>query len=526
MKLAHSKNLPLLFALGVVCITWGGVSLYVEQRVDMVSMLLSLLGLISLLICFVYKGRSSEGHLPSPQWRKLGIIIAIISLSSAFTVGVNYFAYSLPYRWDVTLAKQHTLTKNTIDFVAGINRQVELTAFYVGLPPKYLEDRLKEYERISNGKIKAEIIDPIEKIGYAAQFGSVISGKERKLIIRSGDERRDVDFSNSSLTEEQLTNALVRVTREQRNVYFLTGHGEFSSTSEANQGLSLFARLLDSNNVTSKSLMLGIEERIPDDCDVLIIAGPRNDLTEEEQALIEEYLNRGGDALFLIEHVVVTTPEKPLTAEEERKNPSLNSILNQWGVNIGKDIVVDLGSHVGEDVGSPATRNYMRHRAITADLDYTFYVRPRSISTLQERRPSIRVAPIVMTSTGESSWAETNRTLDIRFDEGVDIPGPVPIAFVIWEKKEEEDNSDTRIIVFTDADFLTNIYINKYSNAEMGLNIVNWLSELDYKVFIDQKKIKVERLDLTSKQRRMTTAILFLMPLFIAAGGILVWMRR
>ena len=34
--------------------------------------------------------------------------------------------------------------------------------------------------------------------------------------------------------------------------------------------------------------------------------------------MIEEYLDRGGDALFLIEHVVVTTPDKPLTAEEER----------------------------------------------------------------------------------------------------------------------------------------------------------------------------------------------------------------
>jgi ABC-type uncharacterized transport system involved in gliding motility auxiliary subunit len=526
MRLTHSKNLPLLFVLGIACITWGGVSLYVEQRVDFVSIPLSLIGLISLLLCFFYKGQSSQGYLPSPQWRKLGIVIAIVLLSSAFTVGVNYFAYSLPYRWDVTLVKQHTLSKSTIDFVEGIKKQVELTAFYVGLPPKYLEDFLKEYERISNGKIKTEIIDPIENIGYAAKFGGVIDGKERKLIVRSGDERRDVDFSSSSLTEEQLTNALVRVTRERRQVYFLTGHGEFSPSSDANEGLSLFAKLLDSNNVTSKSLMLGIKERIPEDCDVLIIAGPRNDLTEREQTLIEEYLDRGGDALFLIEHVVVTTPDKPLTAEEERKNPSLNSILNQWGVNVGTDIVVDLGSHVGEDVGSPATRNYMRHKAITADLDYTFYVRPRSISILEERRPSIKLAPIVMTASKESSWAETNRTLDIHFDEGVDIPGPVPISFVIWEEKEEEDKSDTRIVAFTDVDFLTNIYINKYSNAEMGLNIVNWLSELDYKVFLDQKEIKVERLDLTSKQRRMITAILFLMPIFIAAGGILVWMRR
>jgi len=117
------------------------------------------------------------------------------------------------------------------------------------------------------------------------------------------------------------------------------------------------------------------------------------------------------------------------------KNPSLNSILNQWGVNIEEDIVVDLSSHVGTDVGCPATRNYMPHKAI--------------IPALENQRPSIRVAPIVFTATEENSWAETNRTLEVHFDEKSDRPGPVPISFVILEEKEADDLSQTRIIVFT-----------------------------------------------------------------------------
>lgn len=195
-------------------------------------------------------------------------------------------------------------------------------------------------------------------------------------------------------------------------------------------------------------------------------------------------------------------------------------------MNVGTDIVVDLNSHVGDDVGSPATKNYMLHKAITEGLDYTFYVRPRSISVLKDRRPVIKLAPIVMTASKGKSWGETNRTLDVHFDEGVDTPGPVAISYVIFEEKKADERSDTRIIVFTDADFLTNAYLNQYSNAAMGLNIVNWLSELDYHVFLDQKEIKVERLDLTSKQRRMIVSILFLIPIFIALCGMLVWLRR
>jgi ABC-type uncharacterized transport system involved in gliding motility auxiliary subunit len=301
--------------------------------------------------------------------------------------------------------------------------------------------------------------------------------------------------------------------------------------------------------------MLGIEDEIPEDCDVLIIAGPHDSFTEKEEITIEKYLEQGGDALFLIEHIVITSPDKPLTEEEKNKNPSLNIILNNWGINIGNDIVVDLSSHASGDAGSPATRNYMPHKAITGNLDYTFYVRPRSISVLEERRQSIKTAPIVFTASKEKSWAETDRTLEIHFDETMDTPGPVPIAFVIWEPKAQtskgdespdsndsvsltasgvhlnqnvgkEKISDTRIIVFTDADFLTNVFINQYSNAEMGLNVINWLSELDYRIFLDQKEIKVERFDLTSKQKRIIVIILFLMPLLVATIGIMAWLRQ
>ncbi|MCK5493267.1 MAG: GldG family protein, partial [Candidatus Omnitrophica bacterium] len=339
------------------------------------------------------------------QWKKYGMIIVVIIISAFLWAGTNFSAYTFNQRWDLTSAKQHTLTGNTIELIKGLTQGVQLTAFYVGMPPKYLEDLLKEYERHSEGRIKTEIIDPIVQIGYAAKFGNVISGKEKKVIVQSGVERMDINFTKIPLSEEQLTNAILRVTREARNIYFLTGHKEYSIHDKGDNGLSTLSKLLSANNISSKELMLGIEEEIPEDCDVLIIAGPHDSFTEKEEITIEKYLEQGGDALFLIEHIVVTSPDKPLTEEEKNMNPSLNSILNNWGINIGNDIVVDLSSHTSGDAGSPATRNYMPHKAITENLDYTFYVRPRSISVLENRRQSIKTAPIVFTASKEKSWA-------------------------------------------------------------------------------------------------------------------------
>ena len=180
-------------------------------------------------------------------------------------------------------------------------------------------------------------------------------------------------------------------------------------------------------------------------------------------------------------------------------------------------------------MGSPATKNYQRHKAITEGLDYTFYVRPRSIRVLPNRRPTIKYAVIASTASAENSWAETNRTLDIQFDPNTDTAGPVPFSYVVIEEKDSQvasdKFSDTRLIVFTDADFLSNVYINQYSNAQMGLNLVNWLAELDFKTYVSAKEIKVERLDLTSKQKRQVIVILFLLPFFFVIAGLVVWLR-
>ena len=522
----NNKSSPILFGFGILAIGCGATFFYVEQRLSIVAAGLCLCGGLSLTISFINQGRSSQRGLTFSRWKKAGIILLIIILLAVSFAGINYLATRIPWRWDVTQGKQHTLTSNTIGFIKDLKQDVKLSALYVGIPPTYLQDLFKEYERASNGKIKTEIIDPIEQIGYAAQFGNFINSKESKVVVRSDKERRDVDFTKEPLSEEQLTNAVVRVVRQERHACFLTGHGEYSLTDKGDQGLTKLSKSLAANNMSCREVMLGIEDKVPQDCDVLIVAGPHNELTGKEEEAIDQYLKHGGDALFLVENVVVTTPDKPLTEEEIHKNPSLNHILNQWGLNVEEDVVVDLLSHAGSDVGSPATRNYAEHKALTEGLDYTFYVRPRSITVLKERRPTIKLASIVMTAPGSKSWAETDRTLKVDFDPILDTMGPVPLAFVIMEEKKGDMPSDTRIIVFTDADFLTNIYIDQYSNARMGLNAINWLSESEARVFVDPKEIKVERLDLTSKQRRQVAAILFLMPLVIVVVGIIVWMKQ
>jgi ABC-type uncharacterized transport system involved in gliding motility auxiliary subunit len=529
---------PLLCGSALLSLTFGTSLFYIEQQFSYLATTLVTMGGMVLLVLFglIIRYSFSQNHniergggFSFKRWKKLVTIFCVVTASIAFVGTSHYLANNSEVRWDITQNKQHTLSKNSVEYISTLSKEVQLTAFHVGMPPKYLLDLFKEYTRVSGGVIKTEIVDPIEQIAYASQFGNAINADERKVIVQSGDNRKDIDFSLRTLSEEKITNAIANVSRAPRTVYFLTGHNEYSISDMEFAGLSKFKQLLTDNNITSKTLMLGISQSIPTDCDVLIIAGPKTQLSQNEESIISDYLDKGGDALFLIEHSLVTTPDKPLSARQLQKNPSLNAILNQWGLDVQSDIVVDISNHIGDDVGSPATKNYERHKALTEGLDYTFYVRPRSIRILPQRRASIKHAVIVSTASTENSWAETNRTLDIQFDPGIDTAGPVAFSYVVIEQKnvtlQSHKLSDTRLIVFTDADFLSNAYINQYSNAQMGLNLVNWLAELDYKTFLSAKETKVERLDLTSKQKRQVIVILFLLPFILIIVGLVVWLR-
>ena len=518
-----------LYALAIILIAIGFTYGFIDRTLNFITVSTFSIGCVLLLWVCMNVLRFGEKKCVWALSKRGMCSMIIFGVTLVCIVGINNVVYKSDIRWDLTQYKQHTLSQATVSILQDLNMDIKMTVLYVGVPEKYLIDLLKEYKRKANGSVSFEIIDPLLDIGYAAQFGNTITGKDRKLIVQThGDfsQRFDVDFSKDVITEESVNNAILNVMRVRREVCFLTGHNEFSLTEDGAIGLSKLKNLLEANNIGARSFLLGESDVIPEVCDVLVIAGPKKPLLKKEELIIHEYMKKGGDVLFLIEHIIVTTPDKSLTEKEMDLNPSLNRILNKWGIKVFKDVVVDINSYFGKDVGSPATKNYLGHQAIVGGLDYTFYVRPRTITEAPHRRETIRLAPLVVTQSGkDKSWGESDRFLRIKYDPNEDRKGPIAISYVGWEKKEEGDLSDTRFIVFTDADFLTNIYIDQLSNAQITINAVNWLMELDYKVYPQARKVRVEKLELTSLEKRKVIVILILMSLSIPFLGFFVRIR-
>src|SRR5208337_2307237 len=87
----------------------------------------------------------------------------------------------------------------------------------------------------------------------------VLEGYDKKQAVQTADE-------------ENITNALLKLTRkEQKKIYFLTGHGEHSLSGDARDSYSNAKAALEKNFYTIAEFNLLQQEDIPADAAALII---------------------------------------------------------------------------------------------------------------------------------------------------------------------------------------------------------------------------------------------------------------
>ena len=136
------------------------------------------------------------------------------------------------------------------------------------------------------------------------------------------------------LGERHFTSALLAVSgNEQPLAYCLTGHGEHSITNLTSMGYGEFGQLLGEMNLQVRDLELQKQPTIPADCQLLIIPGPKSELTLEEQRRLNQYLDRGGRLMVLLNH---------------RSDGGLTDLLRFWGLTVGHNTVLDQDNTLGD----------------------------------------------------------------------------------------------------------------------------------------------------------------------------------
>ncbi len=132
---------------------------------------------------------------------------------------------------------------------------------------------------------------------------------------------------------------------------------------------------------------------IPDDIDVLLVAGPDN-LDRPSQQAIDQFLMRGGAVVLLVGKYRIDFDAPPTSIALETVDPGLSKLLEQYGVEVAASLVLDEDNDVFpmpsvRKVGGSTRREIER-------LDYPFFVRVSEDGMEQGGLITSNLGPVIM----------------------------------------------------------------------------------------------------------------------------------
>ncbi|MGF1571229.1 MAG: GldG family protein [Nodosilinea sp.] len=442
-------------------------------------------------------------------------VLAILAL-------VNFLAVRHTSRIDLTENQLFTLAPQSQQVVQSLENPAEVVIFDAAPNPQ--DRQLLQSYRQAGPQFSFQYVNPYNDPRQAQEFGVTQPGM---AFLASGDTRRLVQTvsPDERLSERTLTNALGQLSSDRiLTVYFTQGHKEFPIDG-SETGFLQAVTALEAKNVAVQTLDLSQVAQVPEDADVVIVAGPAAAFFDAETQALQTYLDGGGSVMLLV---------------DPRTSPNLGRLLDEWGVTLDDRIVLDTsgaGQLVGLGPAAPLVTDYADH-PITNDFrnGRSFYPLARPINV--EPVPDVTAVPILQ-SNAQSRAEALSASGELQFDENGAPSGPYTLGVALSrptaeaEATPETDSAaepppESRLVVIGNATFATDGLFEQQLNGDVFLNAVNWLGQQnDSALSIRPKDVTNRRIVMTVQQQiGLGIFSLLVLPLVGFALAVLMWLRR
>lgn len=478
----------------------------------------------------------------------LGVIAVVALVAMA-----NYLASGYFKRFQASSRLRQEISPQTTTLLSHLTNQVEVTIFFDQQENEQIYSLtlalLKQYS-YANPNIHVQSLDYTRSPGKAASLLSqykLANLKDKNFVVfdsggRSkvvyGNELYDYDLNSLMSGESKevrrdafkgellFSSAIFNVTYpRQAKAYFIYGHGEHDpENSSSDVGYAKFASLLkDEANIEWKTLSLYGGNEIPDDCQLLIIAGPgRAQFQESELAKIEAYLKQGRRLLVLLNNVALGNAS------------GIENVLARWNVGVAAYKLEDKGYQPTGDDLVPAQMNGnhpIMKSLVAADLKI-YLVLPRAVffkpSTNTQPAAAPQVEILAETSTNAIGFYKVPGDPDVHHQTGM-----FPLIVAVEHgtiKNVTTERGVTRIVVIGDSLCFDNQLLDSWAaNHYFANSVVNWLTDRPQMLLagIGPRPIKEYKLLLTNDQSvKLRWLLLAGMPGAVLLFGGLVWLRR
>ena len=443
---------------------------------------------------------------------RYGSNLAVLTLAFlGILISLNYLAYKNPQKWDITTDKSRTLADETIEVLTALPEKVEATAFFTAYTDmSAAEELLLDFKSSSNGNFDYQFVDPDLNPVVAREAGITGDGK---ILLTMGDRQEIVPFAS----EQELLRGLLRLLNPgERTLYFLTGHGEYELNTASERSASRVLETLSEKNYTVLPLNLLAENAIPNDALTIIIFGATEPLTDNEIALLDDFLANGGS-------LVVLTDPTPISDLADKDDSLTAYLAEKWGVLFEDNLIID------PSVNPPSNAvsySYAAH-PITEKLNNLAVYMPfaRSLSITEDSA----FVHTELAITIERSWGETDfSALDadgdpVEFEIGEDKPGPLAMAVSV-----EDVERGARLVVFGNATFAGDETFDAYGNGDLFVNAVDWAAEQESLISLTPRQ-QVERTFIPPSQGQLVVILISsicLLPGMMIVGGFVAWRNR
>ena len=439
---------------------------------------------------------------------------------------------------DLTEDKLFTLTSESKEKVKDIDKDINI--YFVGYSDDDSTlDLARQYTKV-NEKIKIEAVtattrpDLVEKYGIETDSEGIIveSGNQYKVLASSDLYTYDyTTYESINVAEEKLTAAIKSVAVEELpRVYFLSGYSSFS----LNSGMQCLNMYLQNEVNEVKTLYILSQGKVPDDCNTLVIASPEKDFDDVATNAITEYINKGGNILWL---------NAALVQNQELAN--VNKILAMYGVKpfeVGSIIETDSNKMVynSPDVIMPE----IQYADVTNKLynsEGVIFINATKINTEDDDiLTNLNVTKTELIKTSEKAYFRTN------FENSANSvqQGEEQASFLVgaqFDKKISEANEETgekeiksKLIIYGENTFISDYPLLQGTstpriaygqNKDLVLNSIAYLSDREEDITV-RKSTGAVTYTATEQENRIILAIITAVPLIIIAVGIFVWIKR
>src|SRR5271165_3019875 len=288
----------LLGSVGVAMLVAGYLRYSIQSELLLMSKILLIAGGVFVLAGIVL-GFSGIMAFFSKRSSKLGTNTSILTIGViVILVIANVLGYQHHKFFDLTTEKLYTLSDQTKKIVGGLKTDVTVARF-AKTPDARFDELMKEY-RTLNSHVRFQNVDPQEKPEVAREYGAQHIGD---VIVSAGAKKQTIPPSpDAPISESDITSAILKITQDKvKTVCFITGHGEKGLADAQASGYSSVDQGLKKEGYNTKSINLVTQNEVPSDCDVLVIAGPKQAFFPQEAAMVSKYLEGGGKALIEID---------------------------------------------------------------------------------------------------------------------------------------------------------------------------------------------------------------------------------